>query len=51
MSAKIGARQLSRLAVAYVRQSSPGQVLGNRESQARQHLAGATKKRGNLEPI
>ena len=37
MSAKIGARQLSRLAVVYVRQSSPGQVLGNRESQARQY--------------
>ena len=37
MSAKIGARQLSRLAVVYVRQSSPRQVLGNRESQARQY--------------
>ncbi len=37
MSAKIGARQLSRLAVVYVRQSSPRQVLNNRESQARQY--------------
>ncbi len=37
MSAKIGVRQLSRLAVVYVRQSSPRQVLHNRESQARQY--------------
>ena len=35
MSAQIGARQLSRRAVVYVRQSSPRQVLSNRESQAR----------------
>ena len=37
MSAKIGPRQLSRLGMVYVRQSSPRQVLTNRESQARQY--------------
>ena len=35
--AKIKARHLERLAVIYVRQSSPKQVLGNRESTARQY--------------
>ena len=34
---KIGARQLERLAAVYVRQSTPKQVLGNRESRARQY--------------
>ena len=34
---KITARHLERLAVVYVRQSTPGQVLGNRESTARQY--------------
>ena len=34
---RITARQLERLAVVYVRQSSPGQVLRNRESTARQY--------------
>ena len=36
-AAKIGARQLERLAVVYVRQSTPKQVLENRESTARQY--------------
>ena len=35
--AKIKARHLERHAVIYVRQSSPKQVLGNRESTARQY--------------
>ncbi len=34
---KIGARQRERLAAVYVRQSTPKQVLGNRESRARQY--------------
>jgi DNA invertase Pin-like site-specific DNA recombinase len=36
-SAKVKPHHLSRLAVVYVRQSSPGQVLHNRESTARQY--------------
>ena len=36
-TAKIGPRYLARLALVYVRQSSPGQVRGNRESTARQY--------------
>lgn len=36
-AAKIGPRQLERLAVIYVRQSTPKQVLENRESTARQY--------------
>ena len=35
--AKIWPRHLARLALVYVRQSSPGQVRGNRESTARQY--------------
>ena len=34
---RIASRQLERLAVVYVRQSTPGQVLKNRESQLRQY--------------
>ena len=37
ISAKIQAEHLQRLAVVYVRQSSPKQVLENRESTARQY--------------
>jgi DNA invertase Pin-like site-specific DNA recombinase len=36
-SAKVKPHHLSRLAIVYVRQSSPGQVLNNRESTARQY--------------
>ena len=36
-SSKIGAAHLDRLAIVYVRQSSPQQVLENRESTARQY--------------
>lgn len=39
-SAKIGPRQLERLAVVYVRQSSAHQVVEHRESKARQYLLG-----------
>jgi DNA invertase Pin-like site-specific DNA recombinase len=34
---KIGAQQLERLAIVYIRQSSPQQVLDHRESRARQY--------------
>jgi DNA invertase Pin-like site-specific DNA recombinase len=36
-SSKIGPQQLDRLAVVYIRQSSPQQVLDHRESRARQY--------------
>jgi DNA invertase Pin-like site-specific DNA recombinase len=36
-STKVKSQHISRLAVVYVRQSSPGQVLHNRESTARQY--------------
>jgi DNA invertase Pin-like site-specific DNA recombinase len=37
MNAKLTAERLSRRAIVYVRQSSPGQVLHNQESQRRQY--------------
>ena len=37
MNLKLTAEQLSRRAVVYVRQSSPGQVINNQESQRRQY--------------
>src|SRR5215207_11012314 len=37
MNLKLTAKQLSRRAIVYVRQSSPGQVLNNQESQRRQY--------------
>jgi DNA invertase Pin-like site-specific DNA recombinase len=37
LSAKVKPIHLSRLAIVYIRQSSPGQVLHNRESTARQY--------------
>jgi DNA invertase Pin-like site-specific DNA recombinase len=39
-STKIGAHQLERMAVVYVRQSSAHQVMEHRESKARQYLLG-----------
>src|SRR6201998_3541726 len=37
MNPKLNAKRLSRRAIVYVRQSSPGQVLHNQESQRRQY--------------
>ncbi|HYL12903.1 MAG TPA: hypothetical protein VEV41_07695, partial [Terriglobales bacterium] len=37
MNAKLTAERLSRRAIVYVRQSSPGQVMHNQESQRRQY--------------
>jgi hypothetical protein len=37
MNPKLTTERLSRRAIVYVRQSSPGQVLHNQESQCRQY--------------
>src|SRR5579871_2649697 len=46
-ASKIGPAQLDRLAIVYIRQSSPQQVLDHRESRARQYaLAGYAQDLG-----
>lgn len=37
MNPKLNAKRLSRRAIVYVRQSSPGQLIHNQESQRRQY--------------
>ncbi len=37
MNPKLNAKRLSRRAIVYIRQSSPGQLIHNQESQRRQY--------------
>lgn len=51
MNLKLTAEQLSRRAVVYVRQSSPGQVINNQESQRRQYGLAARARELGFEQI
>lgn len=44
MNVKLTAERLRRRALVYIRQSSPGQVLHNHESQRRQYALGTVRK-------